>query len=397
MRENLSGILVIRAFGNEEHAEERFDQANNDLTKVNLFVNRAMALMMPLLTFVMNIASIGIVWFAAKEVDLGNFRIGEMMALIQYVMHIVMSFLFIAMIAIILPRASVAANRIYEVLSTEPKILDPSQPKEFDEAKKGLVEFDHVSFKYPDGEELVLVDANPGAHEAVLEDITFTAYPGKTTAFIGSTGSGKSTLINLIPRFYEATTGSIKIGGVDVRDVKQSDLRSKIGLVPQKGVLFTGTIESNIKYGAPELTEEQMNEVIRISQAKEFIDNKELGVKEEIAQGGTNVSGGQKQRLCIARAIASHPEVLVFDDSFSALDYKTDKKVRENLKENFGDVTKFIVAQRIGTIMDANQIIVLDEGQVVGQGTHEELLKNCDVYREIALSQLSKEELGLYE
>lgn len=302
----------------------------------------------------------------------------------QYAMQIIMSFLMIAMISIMLPRASVAADRIYEVISMEPKIVDPKEPKAFIESKKGLVEFNNVTFKYP------------GANEAVLENISFTAKPGETTAFIGSTGSGKSTLINLIPRFYEVTEGNIKIDGVDIRDVNQHDLRDKIGLVPQKGLLFSGTIRSNLTYGAPEATDDELEEVIRVAQAKEFIDNKEERLDSEISQGGTNVSGGQKQRLAIARAIAKNPEIFIFDDSFSALDFKTDAKLRQELDKMVKKTknTVLIVGQRIASIMGAEQIIVLDEGKIVGKGTHEELMKNCDVYQEIAYSQLSKEELG---
>ena len=384
MRENLSGMLVIRAFGNEEHSEQRFDKANSDLTKVNLFVNRTMVSMMPIMMFIFNIVSLLIVYYGAKQIDLGNIAIGQMMAFMQYAMQIIMSFLMIAMIAIMLPRASVAANRIYEVLSMEVKISDPKNPEAFDENKKGLVEFKNVTFKYP------------GANEAVLENISFTAKPGETTAFIGSTGSGKSTLINLIPRFYEVTDGKIEVDGVDIRNVNQHDLRDKIGLVPQKGLLFSGTIRSNLTYGAPDATDEELEEVIKIAQAKEFIDQKEKRLDDPISQGGTNVSGGQKQRLAIARAIAKKPEIFIFDDSFSALDFKTDAKLRNELNKMIEKTrsTVLIVGQRIASIMSANQIIVLDEGKIVGKGTHDELMKNCKVYQEIAYSQLSKEELG---
>lgn len=384
MRENLSGMLVIRAFGNEEHSEQRFDKANSDLTKVNLFVNRTMVSMMPIMMFIFNIVSLLIVYYGAKQIDLGNIAIGQMMAFMQYAMQIIMSFLMIAMIAIMLPRASVAANRIYEVLSMEVKISDPKNPESFDENKKGLVEFKNVTFKYP------------GANEAVLENISFTAKPGETTAFIGSTGSGKSTLINLIPRFYEVTDGKIEVDGVDIRNVNQHDLRDKIGLVPQKGLLFSGTIRSNLTYGAPDASDEELEEVIKIAQAKEFIDQKEKRLDDPISQGGTNVSGGQKQRLAIARAIAKKPEIFIFDDSFSALDFKTDAKLRNELNKMIEKTrsTVLIVGQRIASIMSANQIIVLDEGKIVGKGTHDELIKNCKVYQEIAYSQLSKEELG---
>lgn len=384
MRENLSGVLVIRAFGNEKHSEDRFDRANDDLTKVNLFVNRAMATLMPIMMFIMNIATVLVVWVGAQQLDLGNIAIGDMMAFIQYAMHIIMSFLFIAMIFIMIPRASVAAGRVYEVLSTDLSIKDPDDAKEFNTSQKGLVEFKDVTFQYP------------GAHEAVLSHISFTAEPGKTTAFIGSTGSGKSTLINLIPRFYDVTEGSVTIDGVDVRDVKQHDLRELIGVVPQKGVLFSGTIRSNLQYGAHDANDEELSEVIRIAQAKEFVDDKPKGLSEEISQGGTNVSGGQKQRLAIARALAKNPEILIFDDSFSALDFKTDAILRKELSK-LTEKTKntvLIVGQRIASIMDADQIIVLDKGKIVGKGTHKELMETCQVYQEIAYSQLSKEELA---
>lgn len=384
MRENLTGVLVIRAFGNEKHSEERFDKANNDLTTVNLFVNRAMATLMPIMMFIMNFATVLVVWVGSQQLDLGNIAIGEMMAFIQYAMQIIMSFLFIAMIFIMIPRASVAADRVYEVLSTDLTIQDPKQPEAFHEQEKGMVEFKDVSFQYP------------GAHEAVLSHISFVAKPGQTTAFIGSTGSGKSTLIHLIPRFYDVSEGEVLVDGVNVKDVYQHDLRERIGLVPQKGVLFSGTIRSNLKYGAPDASDEDLNEVIRVAQAKEFVDAKPHGLDEAISQGGTNVSGGQKQRLAIARALAKDPEILIFDDSFSALDFKTDATLRKELSQLMEKTKKtvLIVGQRIASIMDADQIIVLDNGKIVGKGTHDELMKNCQVYQEIAYSQLSKEELA---
>ena len=384
MRENLSGMLVIRAFGNEKHSEDRFDKANKDVTNLNLFVNRSMASIMPIMMFIFNVVTLVIVYYGSKQIDLGNLAIGQMMAFMQYAMQIIMSFLMIAMIAIMLPRASVAANRVYEIIETKPTIQDPTNPIALDESKKGLVEFNHVSFAYP------------GANEPVLKDIDFVAKPGQTTAFIGSTGSGKSTLINLVPRFYEVSKGSIKVSGVDVRDMTQHELRNHIGLVPQKGNLFSGTIRSNLKYGAPEATDEELEDVIRVAQAKEFIDQKEEGLDTEISQGGTNVSGGQKQRLAIARAIAKNPDIYIFDDSFSALDFKTDAKLRQELNQLVKKTqsTVLLVGQRIASIMDADQIIVLDEGQIVGKGTHDELMESCQVYQEIAYSQLSKEELS---
>ncbi len=384
MRENLSGVLVIRAFGNEKFSENRFDKANSDLTKVNLFVNRAMATLMPIMNFIMNIATVLVVWVGAKQLDLGHIAIGQMMAFIQYAMHIIMSFLFVVMIFIMVPRASVAAGRIYEVLSTELSIQDPKTPKDFDEDKKGYIEFQDVTFKYP------------GAKSPVLSHIDFVAEPGKTTAFIGSTGSGKSSLIHLIPRFYDVSEGCVRVDGVDVRDVNQHDLRERIGIVPQKGVLFSGTIKSNLKYGAVNASDEKLKEMIKIAQASEFIETKPKQLDEEISQGGTNVSGGQKQRLAIARALVKDAGILIFDDSFSALDFKTDAALRSELKTLMKKTknTVLIVGQRIASIMDADQIIVLDEGKIVGKGTHKELLENCEVYKEIAYSQLSKEELA---
>ena len=383
-REILSGLQVIRAFNKEKREEKRFDIANKDLMKTNVFVNRAMSMMMPLLMLVMNSIMVLIIWVGGHNVDQGIMQVGDMMAFIQYTMQIVMAFLMISMISIMLPRASVSARRINEVLETESSIKDKpeNELKKFDENKKGLVEFKDVSFRYPD------------ADTEILEDITFTAEPGKTTAIIGSTGSGKSTIVNLIPRFYDVTGGELLIDGVNVKDVAQKDLRDIIGFVPQKGLLFSGTIESNIKYSDDNMSDEKMYEAARIAQATEFIETKEKKYQDPIAQGGGNVSGGQKQRLSIARAIAKDPEIFVFDDSFSALDLKTDLALREALKEKTQDKTVIIVAQRISTILNADQIIVLEEGKVVGIGTHEELIKNNETYRQIALSQLSEEELN---
>ena len=381
-REIITGIMPIRAFSNQKHEEERFDKANGDLTKVNIFVNRIMSCMMPAMMLVMNLIAVLIVYKGTYSIDAGTMQVGDMMAFIQYTMQIIMSFLVIAMMSVMIPRASVSAGRICEVIETEPTVEDPKNAKEFSGNKKGVVEFKNVSFKYPDAE------------ENILSDISFTAKPGETTAFIGSTGSGKSTLINLIPRFFDVTEGQILVDGVDTREVTQKDLREKIGYVPQKGILFTGTIASNLRYGNPNATDEQIREAAEIAQATEFIDSKPEGFDTKIAQGGTNVSGGQKQRLSIARAIAKNPEIYIFDDSFSALDLKTDAALRKALKKKTGDSTVLIVAQRISTILHAEQIIVLDEGKVIGKGTHEELLKNCEVYKQIALSQLSKEELG---
>ena len=380
-REILTGLPVIRAFNKEKDEEKRFTDANRDLMKSNMFVNKAMSLMMPTLMLVMNGISLLIIWVGGHGVDQGIMKVGDMMAFIQYTMQIVMSFLMISMISIMLPRASVSAKRINEVLETEPDIKDISNPKKFDKNKKGLVEFKNVSFKYPD------------ADEELLTDINFTAKPGETTAIIGNTGSGKSTIINLIPRFYDVTAGELLIDGVNIKEVSQKDLRDIIGFVPQKGILFSGTIESNIKYSNENMSDERMKEAAEIAQATEFIEAKPGQYDSEIAQGGNNVSGGQKQRLSIARAIAKDPEIFVFDDSFSALDYKTDSKLREALKEKTENKTVIIVAQRINTILNADQIIVLEDGKVVGKGTHKELMQKCETYRQIALSQLSKEEL----
>ena len=383
-REILSGLQVIRAFNKEKREEKRFDIANKDLMKTNVFVNRAMSMMMPLLMFVMNSIMVLIIWVGGHNVDQGIMQVGDMMAFIQYTMQIVMAFLMISMISIMLPRASVSARRINEVLETESSIKDKpeNELKKFDENKKGLVEFKDVSFRYPD------------ADTEILEDITFTAEPGKTTAIIGSTGSGKSTIVNLIPRFYDVTGGELIIDGVNVKDVSQKDLRDIIGFVPQKGLLFSGTIESNIKYSDDNMSDEKMYEAARIAQATEFIETKEKKYQDPISQGGGNVSGGQKQRISIARALAKDPEIFVFDDSFSALDLKTDAALREALSEKTHDKTVIIVAQRISTILNADQIVVLEEGKVVGIGTHEELMKNNETYRQIALSQLSEEELN---
>ena len=381
-REILTGIPVIRAFNKEKKEEARFDDANKDLMKTNIFVNRAMSMMMPLLMFIMNSIMVLIVWVGGHNVDQGIMQVGDMMAFIQYTMQIVMAFLMISMISIMLPRAAVSARRINEVIEKEPSIKDKKETKKFNPDKKGLVEFKNVSFRYPD------------ADTEILEDINFTAEPGKTTAIIGSTGSGKSTVVNLIPRFYDVTGGELCIDGVNVKDVSQKDLRDIIGFVPQKGVLFSGTIESNIKYSDENMSDDQMIMAAEIAQATEFIEGKEKKYQDPIAQGGGNVSGGQKQRLSIARAIAKDPEIFVFDDSFSALDFKTDSKLREALSTRTKNKTVIIVAQRISTILNADKIIVLEEGKMVGIGTHEELMKNNETYRQIALSQLSAEELG---
>lgn len=379
-REILTGLPVIRAFSTEKYEEKRFDAANRDLTRTNLFVNRAMTFMMPLMMLVMNGIAVLIVWNGGHSVDSGTMQVGDMMAFIQYTMQIIMSFLMICMISVMLPRAAVSATRVDEVLESSTLIHDPEKAEEFAQGR-GEVVFDHVSFRYP------------GAEEDVLHDISFTAKPGETTAFIGSTGSGKSTLVNLIPRFYDVTEGRITIDGRDIRQVTQHDLRDRLGYVPQKGVLFSGDITSNILYGNPEGSEEEMKEAARIAQAAEFIEEKKEAYESPIAQGGSNVSGGQKQRLSIARAIAKHPDIYIFDDSFSALDYKTDVTLRKALKEKTEDSTVLIVAQRISTILHAEQIIVLDDGEVVGKGTHKELLKNCEAYYQIASSQLSEKEL----
>ena len=381
-REILTGLPVIRAFNKEKKEEKRFDNSNKDLMKANIFVNRAMSMMMPLLMFIMSSITVLIVWVGAHNVDAGTLQVGDMMAFIQYTMQIVMAFLMISMISIMLPRAAVSARRINEVVDTEPSIKDKEETKKFEPNKKGLVEFKNVSFRYPD------------ADTEILEDINFTAEPGKTTALIGSTGSGKSTVVNLIPRFYDVTEGELLVDGVNVKDVAQKDLRDIIGFVPQKGVLFSGTIESNIKYADDSMSDEQMKKAAEIAQATEFIEGKPEKYQDPIAQGGSNVSGGQKQRLSIARAIAKDPEIFIFDDSFSALDFKTDSKLREALAEKTENKTVIIVAQRISTILNADKIIVLEEGKIVGQGTHEELMQNNETYRQIALSQLSEEELN---
>ena len=381
MREILTGLPVIRAFSTEKHEEKRFDKANMDLMKTNLFVNRAMTFMMPIMMLIMNGISVLIMWSGAKGINDGQMQVGDMMAFIQYTMQIIMGFLMICMLSVMLPRAAVAADRVDEVLSSRTVIHDPKTPKKFEEKQKGVLTFDHVSFKYP------------GADENVLEDITFTAKPGETTAIIGSTGSGKSTLVNLIPRFYDVTDGSIRLDGTDIREVTQHDLRDKLGYVPQKGLLFSGDIASNIMFGNPEGGGQEMKEAAQIAQATEFIEAKPNKYESPISQGGSNVSGGQKQRLSIARAIAKRPEVFIFDDSFSALDFKTDVALRKALKKRTKESTVLIVAQRISTILNAEQIIVLDDGKVAGIGTHKELLRNCEVYKQIAASQLSEKEL----
>ena len=381
-RESLTGMLVIRAFSTQKYEEEKFEVANKNLTRTNLFVNRVMTVMMPLMMFIMNVITLLIVWVGSHRIDEGIMQVGTMMAFMQYTMQIIMAFLMISMVSVILPRAMVSAQRVSEVLNVDVAIKDSEKLQMFNDDEKGTIEFKNVSFRYP------------GADEDVISNVSFKAFPGETTAFIGSTGSGKSTLINLIPRFYDTTEGEILIDGVNIKSVSQYDLREKIGFIPQKGLLFSGTIESNLKYGGDHITDEDMIKASEIAQAMEFINSKEEGFNTEIAQGGTNVSGGQKQRLAIARAIAKKPEVFIFDDSFSALDFKTDAKLRKAINTELKESTLLIVAQRISTIMNADQIIVLDEGKIVGKGTHKELMKNCEVYQQIALSQLSKEELS---
>ncbi len=382
-REQLSGMLVIRAFNNQKIEEERFDDVNKDITDVNIFVNRAMALIMPIVTFLMSAVEILIIWFGAKQVDLGTMQIGDMMAYLQYAMHVLMSFMIVAMIFIMIPRSSVSAKRIFEVLETSPSIKDPIQPKHLPEGNQ-KVTFDHVSFRYP------------GAEEDVLHDISFDAAPGETVAFIGSTGSGKSTLINLIPRFFDVSSGSIRFGNTDIREVTQKELRNRIGYVPQKGVLFSGTVESNLKYADENASPDTIQNALKVSQAEEFVSKMPHQLEEPIAEGGTNVSGGQKQRLSIARALTRNADLYIFDDTFSALDYATDAKLREALSAMVEKThsTVIIVAQRISTIMHADKIIVLDQGHMAGMGTHAELMKTCQVYQEIAHSQLSRKELG---
>jgi len=381
-REILTGIPVIRAFSREKHEEERFEEANLRLTKTNLFVNRCMTFMMPTMMLIMNGVSVLIIYSGSYAVDNGTMQVGNVMAFIQYAMQIIMSFLMITAMSIMLPRANVAALRINDVLNTKVSITDPENPVQPEANVKGTVEFDHVSFAYPE------------AGENVISDISFKAEKGETIAVIGSTGSGKSTLINLIPRFYDVTEGRVLVDGVDVREMTQKEVRSRLGYVPQKGVLFSGTIDSNIRYGKTDISETEVKEAAEVAQATEFIDAKPEQYASPIAQGGTNVSGGQKQRLSIARAIAKKPEIFIFDDSFSALDFKTDSTLRKALKEHTKDATTIIVAQRISTILNADKIIVLDDGHMAGIGTHGELMKNCEVYRQIAMSQLSEEELA---
>lgn len=383
-REFLEGMPVIRAFNTQKYEEKKFDDVNKKVLKTNLFINRTMSFMMPAMMFVMNGASLLIVWVGGHQIAEGNIQIGDMLAFIQYSMQIIMAFLMIAMIAVMLPRASVSANRIYDVLSCENMIKDPKKPKHFDQSQKGYIDFENVCFRYP------------GAEEDVLHDISFTAKPGETTAFIGSTGSGKSTIINLVPRFFDVTAGRILVDGVDIRDVTQHELREKIGYVPQKGILFSGDIESNLRYANESASDEDLKMASDVAQASEFIDSKPEGYATPIAQGGTNVSGGQKQRLSIARALVKKPEIYIFDDSFSALDFKTDANLRAALSEVTKETkaTVLLVAQRISSIMHAERIVVLDKGKVAGIGTHDELMRNCEVYQEIAYSQLSKEELG---
>ena len=381
-RENLSGIMVIRAFNMQPFEEQRFDRANIDLTAVSLFINRLMVVMFPFMMLIMSGLSLAIIWIGSHQVAQANMQVGDMIAFMQYAMQIVMSFLFLSMLFIILPRASVSADRIADVLETELSIKDPERPRQLPVPFKGEIEFRNVSFRYP------------GADEDVLHDISFTARPGETTAFIGSTGSGKSTIVNLFPRFYDVTEGSILVDGVDIREITQNELRDKIGYVPQEGVLFSGTIESNLRYADEDASEDMLNDAIDIAQVTEFVNSKEARMLAEISQSGANVSGGQKQRLSIARALVKKPPIYIFDDSFSALDFKTEAALRKELKEKTGDSTVLVVTQRVSTIMHAEQIIVLEEGRIVGKGTHEELMETCETYREIAISQLSMEALS---
>lgn len=381
-RENLTGLRVVRAFDNESVEEKKFDQANRDLTKLNLFVNRLMIILQPFMMFVMNLSLVAIVWFGGHLVSTNTIEIGNMMAFMQYAMQVLMSFLMISVIFIMIPRASVSARRVGEVINTESTIHDPSNPKKIPNNGRGLVEFKDVTFTYPDAE------------APILSGINFTAEPGQTTAFIGSTGSGKSTLINLIPRFYDVSAGQIMIDGIDIRDLKLKDLYSKIGYVPQKGVLFSGTVESNIKYGNLNASGQEVENAMKVSQSMEFVSKLDNGINSDISQGGSNVSGGQKQRLSIARALAIQPNIYIFDDSFSALDFKTDAALSKDLEKETKGRTVLIVGQRISTIVNANKIIVLDEGKIVGQGTHTELLKSNKIYQEIARSQLSDQELS---
>ena len=384
VRELLDGMLVIRAFNNEKLEEDKFEKANTDITSISLFTTRAMAIMMPIMMFLMNATTLMILWFGSKQVDAGIIQVGSIMAFMQYAMQVIMAFLMITMVTIMLPRANVSAQRIQEVLSSEITVTDKENTCDFSSSMRGVVTFDNVSFRYP------------GADEDVLSDISFSTKPGQTTAFIGSTGSGKSTLINLVPRFYDVTSGSILVDGVDIRDVKQADLRSRIGYVPQKGMLLSGDIESNLLYSKKDTSENDIQSALDISQSSEFVNKKPEGIHSEINQGGTNVSGGQRQRLSIARAIVRKPEIYIFDDSFSALDFKTDAKLREALAASCKETksTVLLVAQRISSILHADQIIVLDEGKMVGKGTHEELMESCKVYQQIASSQLTKEELA---
>lgn len=381
-RENLTGLRVIRAFNTEKYEEKKFDKVNRELMKVNLFVHRLMAFLQPAMMLILNLTTIAIVWIGSHLIETGNLQIGDMMAFMQYALQVIIAFLMVSMLFILIPRASVSAKRILEILETKPVIIDPKKPKKPKKHMRGVVEFKNVTFAYPD------------ADVPVLQNISFKAKPGETTAIIGGTGSGKSTIVNLIPRFFDVTSGAILVDGVDIREMKQNELREKIGYIPQKGVLFSGTVESNIKYGAPDISEDEVKKAAEIAQASEFINKLGKKYKGNIAQGGTNVSGGQKQRLSIARALATKPEIYIFDDSFSALDFKTASKLRKDLKEETKDSTVIIVAQRISTILDADQIIVLEDGEIVGIGKHEELMKTSKVYREIALSQLSEEELN---